>query len=105
MRDDASDKITGKAIRKAKSSSIAKGSPPVAPAPGSSAAFAPLRLIRNTWGGMLVSFTVEVDGFFAGELPYGATLELDIPAGDHHLLVKGGGAFFSGVQRFTAEEN
>ena len=65
---------------------------------------ATLRLIRNTWGGVFVSFTVEFDGGFAGDLAYGTTLKLSVRPGKHLLFISGGGAFFGASESFVVEE-
>lgn len=65
---------------------------------------ATLRLIRNTWGGMLVSFAVELDGRHVGELAHGATLKFQLTPGEHQLYLSGGGAFFGTTERFVVDE-
>jgi serine/threonine protein kinase len=80
---------------------VAASPPAKADAP---AATGTLRLVRTTSGGWLVSFAVTIDvataffvtidGVLVGEIPYGETLNLDLPAGRHALEISGGGAFF-----------
>lgn len=96
--------FTEKAPTKLQSTAIAEGSPPISLS-GNPPEWATLQLIRVTWGGLLVAFYVELDGFFVGQLAYGATLEVKIPAGDHLLVVSGGGAFVGATARFTVQEN
>ena len=97
--------FTAKKPAKRKSTAIAEGEPPAGSFDGPSDEGATLRLMRTTWGGMLVAFTVELDGFYVGELAYGAMLEMDLSAGVHVLVVSGGGAFFSATERFFADQN
>lgn len=92
--------------RKARpSNSFAEGEPPARHVSKDRLEEAKLRLIRKTWGGMLVSFNVELDGAFAGELSYVATLDLMISPGKHVFTISGGGAFFGASERFIADEN
>jgi hypothetical protein len=99
---NSANSFTEKSPVHSKASSIAEGEPPAWPFDRSREEAA-LRLERTTWGGRLVSFSVELDGRFAGNLDYGATLELEIPPGEHRLAVWGGGALVGTSERFLAQ--
>lgn len=98
------DAITEQEPTRRKTTSFAPGEPPYSVFGGPSDD-ATLRLIRNTLGGVFVPFIVEVDGFFVGELAFGATLDVQLLPGDHIVAVSGGGAFVGATARFSAQEN
>jgi hypothetical protein len=101
QRSDRSGGFTDKEPAKRRAAAVAEGEPPYT-FHGGSSEYATLRVIRQTWGGMLVSFSVELDGCFIGPLNYGGSLEVRISPGEHLLSVWGGGAFFGATERFVA---
>jgi hypothetical protein len=78
---------------------IAEGEPARSPF-CSSADYALLQITRDTRGGLLVSFTVELDGCVVGGLSFRAPLDLEISPGEHVLGISGGGAFSAAQERF-----
>ena len=82
---------------------IAAGEPPFSSAPRPRDA--KLRLVRDTLGGLIVSFEVELDNVFLGVLEFGTTLDVRIAPGKHVLVISGGGAFFSAREHFFVHED
>jgi serine/threonine protein kinase len=79
--------------------------PLTSPGPGT-AQQGTLRLVRDArWMGVLVAFSVFVDGQPAGQLKVNETLTVPVPAGPHKVKVSGGGTFFGIEQDVIVQPN